>query len=359
MQGFMHKIFLFLSLVMNKRKIFIVGVVVVTILLSSFTFYFYQVIYAPNFLVEKESKSLYIPTGATFEDVQRLIYDEGFVNDPVAFGILAKWMKYPKLVKPGKYVITSNASNVEVIRKLRVGDQVPVRITFNNARLLEDMAEKLTVNLEMSQDQLMESLRDPKLLSEVGFDAETVRCMFIPNTYEVYWNISPNQLVERMADEYNRFWTADRRQKADSLDLSLIEVTVLASIVQAETTYNSESPTVAGLYINRLNRKMPLQADPTLIYAAGDFTIKRVLNIHKEIDSPYNTYKYAGLPPGPINFPSIISIDAVLDYEDHNYLYMCAKEDFSGYHNFASSLRQHYINARKYQNALNKAKLYR
>lgn len=355
----MDKIFLFLSLVMNKRKIFIVGVVVVTILLSSFTFYFYQVIYSPNFLIEKESRSLYIPTGASFEDVQKIIYDEGFVNDPVAFGILAKWMKYPSLVKPGKFVINANSSNVEVIRKLRIGDQVPVRITFSNARLLEDMAEKLTVNLEMSQEQLMRTLRDPQILNSVGFDEETVRCMFIPNTYEVYWNISPQQLIERMSDEYNRFWTTVRRAKADSLNLSLIEVTVLASIVQAETTYNIESPTVAGLYVNRLNRRMPLQADPTLIYAVGDFTIKRVLNIHKEIESPYNTYKYAGLPPGPINFPSIISIDAVLDYEDHNYLYMCAKEDFSGYHNFASSLSQHNINARKYQEALNRAKLYR
>ena len=344
---------------MDKRKILILGVVIVTVLSSSFTFYFYQVIYVSNFLVEKESRYLYIPSGAAFEDVQRIIYDEGFVNEAISFGMLSKFMKYNNLVKPGKYFIEKNSNNLDVIRKLRAGDQSPVRITFNNARMLAEVAEKLTVNLELGQDAFLEIISSDSIASKYGFDQETFRCMFIPNTYEVYWTISGEKLADRLFMEYERFWNSERLDKAKEIGLNPVQATILASIVQAEISHNKESPIVAGLYLNRLKRHMPLQADPTLVYAAGDFTIKRVLNIHKEIDSPYNTYKYAGLPPGPINFPSITSISAVLNHEDNNYIYMCAKEDFSGYHNFSSSLRQHSINAKKYQQALNKAKLYK
>jgi UPF0755 protein len=183
--------------------------------------------------------------------------------------------------------------------------------------------------------------------------------MFIPNTYEVFWDITGDELVERMNWEYERFWTDERKEKASQIGLSPVEVTILASIVQAEVSHNDEAPVVAGLYLNRLKKNMYLQADPTLIYGIGDFTIRRVLNIHKSVDSPYNTYRYLGLPPGPINFPSVRSIDAVLDHDRHQYIYMCAREDFSGYHNFSTNLRQHNSNARKYQQALNRAKLYR
>lgn len=344
---------------MDRRKILILSIVVVTILLSSFTFYFYQVIYAPNFLVEKESRFLFIPKGASFSDVQKIIYDEGFVNEPVAFGLLAKFMKYDKLVKPGKFLIEKNSNNIEVIRKLRSGDQVPVRITFNNSRLIEDVAQKITVNIGLGVQEFLEYITAEDIAKKYDFDDETFRCMFIPNTYEVYWTISKEELVDRLFKEYKLFWNESRLSKAREMQLTPIQVSILASIVQAEVSHHDESPVVAGLYLNRLKRSMPLQADPTLVYAAGDFTIKRVLNVHKEIDSPYNTYKYSGLPPGPINFPSIISIDAVLNFSKHNYLFMCAKEDFSGYHSFSSSLRQHNINARKYQEALNKAKLYK
>jgi len=332
---------------------------VITILLSSFIFYFYQVIYSPNFLVDKENRYLFIPSGSSFEDVQQIIYNEGFVNDAVAFGILAKFMNYDRLVKPGKYRIEKNSNNVQVIRKLRSGDQEPVRITFNNARLLSDVAAKLTINLELDSMTFLAFLQSETIAQKYGFNNETFRCMFIPNTYEVYWTISAEQLIERLNREYHRFWDEKRIARARNINLNPEQVTILASIVQAETTHHEESSIVAGLYVNRLKRNMPLQADPTLIYAVGDFSIKRVLNIHKEIDSPYNTYKYAGLPPGPINFPSIYSIDAVLNFEQHNYIYMCAREDFSGYHNFSSSLREHNNNARKYQQALNRVKLYR
>lgn len=344
---------------MDKRKILIFSVVIVTILLSSFSFYFYQMIYSPNFLIEKENKYLFLPSGSSFEDVQQIIYDDKFVNDAVAFGVLAKFMKYDKLVKPGKYLIEKNSNNVEVIRKLRAGDQVPVRITFNNSRLISDVAEKITANIELEAEEFLNYAVLESTAKQRGFDKETFRCMFIPNTYEVYWTITKEELVDRLRSEYDRFWDTTKSEKAELLGLTPNEISILASIVQAEVSHHDESPIVAGLYLNRIKRNMALQADPTLIYAAGDFTIKRVLNVHKEIESPYNTYKYAGLPPGPINFPSIISINAVLDADEHNYLYMCAKEDFSGYHNFSSSLREHNRNARKYQKALNKARLYR
>ncbi|MCG8311445.1 MAG: endolytic transglycosylase MltG [Cytophagales bacterium] len=344
---------------MEKRKILIVVIVIATILLSSFTFYFSQVLYAPNFLVEKEDKFLIIPTGSGFENVQRIIYDDGFINDPVAFGMLAKFMKYDELVKPGRYLIKKNSNNVDVIRMLRSGDQVPVRITFNNARLFSDVAEKITANIELDAGAFLNYISLETTASKYQFTVEEFRCMFIPNTYEVYWTVTKEELVDRLYDEYKRFWNTERLSKAKGIELTPVEVSILASVVQAEVSHREESPVVAGLYLNRLKRKMPLQADPTLVYAAGDFTIKRVLNIHKEIDSPYNTYKNTGLPPGPINFPSIISIDAVLNRDRHDYIYMCAKEDFSGYHNFSSSLRQHNIYARKYQQALNKARLYR
>ena len=344
---------------MDKRKILILSIVIVTVLLSSFTFYFYQVIYAPNFLVERDSKFLYIPSGSDFEDVQRIIYNERFINDPVAFGMLAKFMKYDQQVKPGKYLINTNSSNVDVIRKLRSGDQEPVRITFNNARLFSDVADKISANIELSAEEFLNYVSADRTVEKYKFNKENFKCMFIPNTYEVYWTVSCEKLIDRLHLEYKKFWNADRINKAQKLELTPIEVSILASIVQAEVSHHEESPIVAGLYLNRLQRKMPLQADPTLIYATGDFTIKRVLNIHKAINSPYNTYKFVGLPPGPINFPSIISIDAVLNYAKHNYIYMCAKEDFSGYHNFSSNLRQHNIYAQKYQQALNKARLYR
>lgn len=211
----------------------------------------------------------------------------------------------------------------------------------------------------MSEDQFLALLQDSVYIRKFDFDEETVMSMFIPNTYEAWWNTSPEVLFDRMYKEYQKFWTDERLAKAEALGLSPKEVSTLASIVQSESQQKAdERPKIAGLYLNRLERGMPLQADPTLIFAIGDFEIRRVLNIHKEIESPYNTYKYVGLPPGPINLPDIKSIDAVLNAEDHAYLYMCAKEDFSGYHAFATNLVQHNANARRYQAALNRAKIY-
>jgi UPF0755 protein len=243
---------------------------------------------------------------------------------------------------------------------LRSGQQAPLNVTFNNIRLKEELAEKICSEVSADADEFLALLNDSSVVSEYGFTTETIMCMFIPNTYEVFWTITERELMDRMYQEYKRFWNDERRAKADALGLTLTEVSILASVVQAEQLgHPDERPRVAGLYINRLERNIALQADPTLVYALGDFSIKRVLDTDKEIDSPYNTYLYAGLPPGPINLPEISSIDAVLNYEDHDYLYMCAKEDFSGYHNFANNLQDHLNNARKYQRALNQARVYR
>ena len=344
---------------MRRKKVLVIGIVVFSILLTVFGMYAYQSIYTPNILVEKENQYLYVYPNTTYSSLLDSLYTKDIVQDNVSFGVVARLMKLDKSIKPGRYLLKSNMNNREAVTLLRAGKQDPVDVTFNNARTTADMAYKLTQNLMIDGEELLEVINDKDIVEQYPFDEESLRVMFIPNTYEVYWTITAEELLDRMYYEYKQFWTDERKVKADSLRMSPVEVTILASIVEAETKKREESPTIAGLYLNRLKRGMLLQADPTLIFAAGDFSIKRVLNRHKEIDSPYNTYMYAGLPPGPINFPTIHSIDAVLDYKNHNYLYMCAKEDFSGYHYFTASLNQHLNNARKFQQALNKARLYR
>jgi UPF0755 protein len=262
------------------------------------------------------------------------------------------------MVKPGRYKLETNMSNREAIALLRSGNQTPIRITFNNVRTIDELSERITANIEAQPDELRELINNEEILEEYGFDKHTIKCMFLPNTYEVYWDIKASELMARMKQEYDHFWNEERLQKAMELRMTPVEVIVLASIVEAESNKMDEAPIIAGLYINRLKRGMPLQADPTLVYAAGDFSIRRVLNVHKEIDSPYNTYKFTGLPPGPIRFPDIRIIEATLNHEKHDYLFMVAKEDFSGYHRFTSKLSEHLKYARKYQEALNAARLY-
>ncbi|MFN3839162.1 MAG: endolytic transglycosylase MltG [Cyclobacteriaceae bacterium] len=336
----------------DARKLF--AFLVLSVLLITFTFYVYQICYTPNILVGKESQLLIIPNEATFETLQTLLHDGGYVQDLMSFSFLARLMEYDRKIKPGRYVLHSNMNNLEAIRFLRLGKQEPVTITFNNVRLLPELAQKITRTIGMRPEEFEAELVRFTMNNPHGFTKENIIAMFIPNTYEVYYNITPEQLVERMYDEYQAFWTEERRKKAESIGLSPIQVSVLASIVQAETVKRDEAPVIAGLYINRLRKGIPLQADPTLVFAVGDFSLKRVLNEHKEVDSPYNTYKYRGLPPGPINMPEISSIDAVLNFKASNFLYMCAREDFSGYHNFTSSLTEHNRNAQRYQQALSR-----
>jgi UPF0755 protein len=242
-----------------------------------------------------------------------------------------------------------------LVNLLRSGKQSPVKLGFISVRSLDILAGKAAAYIEADSATLAALLTDPATAQKYGFNQQTFMSMFIPNTYEFYWNTSAEKFVEKMAEEYKNFWNEDRKQKAADIGLSQSEVSTLASIVEAETQKNDEKAKVAGVYMNRLNTGMLLQADPTVVFAAGDFTIQRVLNRHLEINSPYNTYLYAGLPPGPINIPSVSSIDAVLNYERHNYKFFCAKEDFSGYHAFAVTNAQHEVNARKYHQALRNA----
>lgn len=343
---------------MSKRNIFVAFLVVFSVSLSSFSFYIYQVINSPNILVDKEPRYLYIPTGAAFKDVQNALYNQNIVNDLVAFSFLAKILNYDDLVKPGKYLLSSNMNNIESIRMLRAGEQVPVNITFNNVRLLSDLPPKICQGIELKPADLQKKLQDSLVWERYGFNNDTFKCMFIPNTYEVYWTITSDELLDRMYLEYEAFWNAIRRRKADSIGLSPVEVTILSSIVKAECKMNEEAPVIAGLYINRLKKNYALQADPTVVYANQDFSINRVLNKHKEVDSQYNTYLYRGLPPGPINMPEPIYIEAVLNYSRHNFLYMVARADFSGYHHFSTNLQDHLAYAARYQRALNKEGIY-
>jgi UPF0755 protein len=344
------------------KRIHITGIilVVVTVLLSSFTFYFYQVFFSANFLTEdSEDRFFNIPTGSTFADVQWSIYEQRLVQDALSFSFVARLLKYDRLVKPGRFRIHPGASNLEIVRMLRAGEQEPVRIAFNNVRTLNELPEKLSANIELGEEELAAWILHDSTARHYGFSPETFLCMFIPNTYEVYWNIGAKRLLDRFRREYDQFWNAERRAKAQDLGLSTVEAGTLASIVQAECSHYEEAPIVAGLYLNRLKRGILLQADPTLVYAVGDFEIKRVLNVHKAVDSPYNTYRYAGLPPGPINCPEPVFIEAVLNPVQHDYLYMCARDDFSGYHHFSRTLAEHGQYARRYQQALNRARLYK
>jgi len=250
-------------------------------------------------------------------------------------------------------------NNNELINMLRSGNQAPVNIVLHNIRTKPELASVVQEKLEADSLAVIRLLNNSSYLEDYGLDTETVRAIFIPNTYEFYWNTSAKQFFERMYQEYQKFWTEKKIEKAKKIDLSRLEVITLASIVEEETIKNDERPTIAGVYMNRLRKGMPLQADPTVRYALQDFTIKRILKKHLVIDSPYNTYKNKGLPPGPINMPSIPSINAVLHYEKHDYLFFCAKDDFSGYHAFAKTHAEHVRNARKYQKALNKRKIWR
>jgi UPF0755 protein len=325
---------------------------VLSTLTITFIFYGYQILYTANILVDKEDKVFIIHAGTSYRKIQEDLGSRGFVNDMVSFSFLARLSGYDKEIVPGRYILKRNMTNLQALRILKSGKQEVVKVTFSYVRLRSELVQKMTQYAGMSPQELDEAIDDFVKENKEGFTNRNVVCMFLPNTYEVYFNILPEDLVKRMNAEYKKFWNEERSKKAKALELTPIEVSILASIVQAETVKQDEAPKIAGLYLNRLRIDMALQADPTLVFAAGDFTIKRVLNEHKEIDSPYNTYKYPGLPPGPINVPQVASIEAVLNADPNKFLYMCAKEDFSGYHNFAKTHEEHQVNARKYQRAL-------
>ena len=341
---------------LKRRRRWATVSVIFTLALVCFSYYFYQVFFTAN--IETKSKPTYVVVhrGDDWQAALKTIDATGTVVDKLSLHFVAKLMKYPAHVKPGRYELKDGYTNRELINVLKAGLQSPLKLTFTNVRLRRELADKLSNQIDARPSQIDSLLSSPSYTKRLGFDTTTVLSMFIPNTYELYWNTSADNLMLRMKKEYEKFWTPARDAEREKLKLTRAEVSTLASIVEAEQQQHAdERPRIAGVYLNRLKRGMKLQADPTVVYANRDFTIKRVLNVHLQKDSPYNTYKYAGLPPGPINLPSIASIDAVLKPESNNYLYFCAKDDFSGYHAFATNEKDHIMNARRYQAALNRA----
>ncbi len=344
----------------KKKKIIFTILLILFLAIAGSAYVLYSIVLKPNvWTPNNEAVAITIPTGSDFEDAKRILYAKGLVVNRKYFEWWAEKKKYPQLVKPGKYLIKSGMSNNQLINMLRSGEQVPVQLIFNNVRDIYQMAQKVSQQIEADSASIVGLLTDSTYLTLIGMNAETASVLFIPNTYEMFWNTSAEGFVKRMHEEYIKFWSGNRTEKARLMNLTIPQVVTLASIVEKETNKDDEKPQIAGVYINRLKAGWRLQADPTVIYALNDYSIKRVLNKHKEVKSPYNTYLVAGLPPGPICIPSITSVDAVLNYSHHNYLFFCAKDDFSGYHVFASTNRQHAKNAKKYQAALNKMSVYK
>jgi UPF0755 protein len=320
---------------------------------------FYDLCMRPNILVGRSGKRLNIPRHTSFRELQEALQREGYVSNIASFGLLARLMRYDRKIIPGAYQLTTNMGNWKAIRVLKTGMQQPVKIVLHRVHTKEELAAKITQNIDIKAADFKKLLDDPTFVGRYGFNMENVMTMFIPNTYEVYWTITPEGLFERMYREYQQFWNVSRRSQAKYLNFTPIDVSILASIVQSETNKIEEAPLIAGVYINRLRKKMALQSCPTLLYALGDSSVRRVLHKYRDLDSPYNTYKYKGLPPGPINLPTVAMIDAVLNSTSSNYLYFVAKEDFSGYHYFSKSLKEHLRNARRYQKTLDQTRVYR
>lgn len=342
----------------KKKKIFLIIAAILFVIIGGIGIGYYYIFKEPNFHPEKTAY-VYIHPDMTFDELIVELKESGKMKHEDSFAKLARMKEYDKHLKVGRYAVKPNVSNADLLRILIAGTETPLQLKFNNIRTVPQFAGRLSKQLMADSLSFIQTFHDEKFISSLGFNSETLPALFIPNTYEVYWTISPEKFCERMKKEFDRFWNENRMQKANEIGLTPIEVSTLASIVEEETNKPDEFPIVAGLYINRLKIGMMLQADPTVKYAVGDFALRRVLNKHLETDSPYNTYQNYGLPPGPIRFPSIQVIDAVLNYAHHDYIYMCAKEDLSGRHNFARTGAEHAVNRAKYTAALNKLKIYK
>lgn len=340
---------------MNRKKLFILTVVFDVIVLGAIACLNYYGTFYRNNIKASASKedAVKVYRSFSYEDLCDAMVSSGVLDNVKTFRRAAKNMGLDKGFKPGYYTFSAPMSNKAIVRTLAKGWQKPVNISFPGyARTLEAFAAQLSDKFEADSASFAGVLLDEATMSKYGFDRKDFIGMFIPNTYEMYWTATPEEFVERMNKEYNAFWNDNRKAKAKAAGLTQKEVSTLASIVIEESKYEPELPTIAGVYINRLNIDMPLQADPTVKFAVGDASLKRILNKHLTFDSPYNTYLYKGLPPGPITMPPMAALDAVLNYQHHNYLYFCAKETFDGQHNFARTLSEHNANAERYHRAL-------
>lgn len=341
------------------KRILLILLIVLLAVGAYFGYRIWKQVFGPGPRFSQTEQILLIPTGATFDQVIDSLKANGVIKQEGTFRMLAKRKKFGPRVKPGRYVIPSGTNLNTLVNKLRSGEQDPVHITFTNIRRLDQLAGQVDRYLECDSAALIKAMRDPAMVDKLGFRSETMISLFIPNTYELWWTTTPEAFLERMSREYKHFWTEERKAKAKAVNLSQSEVSTLASIVQAETAKPDEAPIIAGVYLNRIRKGMPLQADPTLKFALGMDSLSRILTADLNVHSPYNTYTHIGLPPGPINMPEPRYIDAVLNAQKNDYLYFCARETLDGYSNFAKTYEQHLVNARRYQRALNERGIYR
>jgi len=343
---------------MRNRKILLfsagAGMIFLIIILLIF-----RVLFGISVKVGVEHKIIYIPSGSSYEQVLDTLGKNLGINNINVLDWVAKKKSYPSLIKPGRYVINKDLSYIALVNFLRSGRQSPVKITFNNVRTLNQIAGKFGRQLEVDSVAIMNYLQDDSNYKTDGFTKENIIALFIPDTYEFYWDTDVQELYARMLKEYRLFWNTTRMAKAEEKGLDPLEVAIIASIIDDEVVKADEKPRLAGVYLNRLKRGIALQACPTIKFALNDFTITRVLHKHLLIDSPYNTYRHRGFPPGPIGCPSIAGIDAVLNAEKHDYMYFAARADFSGYHNFSRTLSEHNHYAAIYQRELNKRKIFK
>ncbi len=341
---------------MNKKKIVVFSLLIGLVVLALFSSFIYKAMFKANTSFTKKEHYIYIPTNSNYTTVRTIL--KPFLKNISSFDALAKRKKYTQNVKPGRYKITKGMNNNQIINTIR-SKNLPVSVSFNNQNSLEKLAGRVAAQIEPDSTQILATMLDSSFLKTNNFKLETALEMYIPNSYQLFWNSSATTFRDKMLKEYNTFWNESRITKAKKIGFSKHQVITLAAIVHEESKQKSEQPRIAGVYINRLHKGMPLQADPTIKYAAYQLpenknkVIKRILNKHKTINSPYNTYLHQGLPPGPIAMPDISAIDAVLNYEKHNFLYFVADSKRIGFHKFAKTLAQHNANARTYHAYLN------
>ena len=334
----------------NKGKIWLLPVVVCLLAIAGITWYY---MFSS---LSKEGDTVYvcIDDDDNIDSVFTKVKAIANAHGSSGFQTLARHSFYPDNIRTGRYEVGTGDGALKLFRKMKNGMQTPLNLTIPSVRTMDRLAAVLGEKLMIDSTEIANALMDETVCEKYGYDTLTIACMFIPNTYDVYWNTTLDNFLERMKKECDTFWNKDRRQKASAMGFSHEQVITLASIVDEESNDDGEKPMIAGMYYNRLKMDMPLQADPTVKFATKDFAAKRIYEKMLRVDSPYNTYRNTGLPPGPIRIPTVAGIDAVLNYTKHDYLYMCAKEDFSGTHNFARTYAEHLVNAAKYSDALNK-----
>ena len=334
----------------KPTKIILIVLAAIILIVGIASAVFYKTFLSDN--VQNREVTVMVPPGADFEQVMDTLRKYEVLKSEETFRKTAEVLKYKK-IKIGKYDISGCRSNLDLVRLLRRGQHYSVKFTFNNVRTADQFVEKVGNKFFFEPSELSAMLQNRDTMQKYGLNDTTAVCLFIPNTYELYYDITASDFLDKMYDYFQQFWNEQRKATASEIGLTPVQVATLASIVEEENMRPSEKAIIAGLYMNRIHKDMLLQSDPTVKFAIGDFARKRILNADLQVDSPYNTYKYKGLPPGPIRIPEASTMDSVLHYRHHNYLYMCAKEDFSGYHNFTASPAVHAQNAARYRAALN------